>query len=85
MSTEHDYTPGSIQYKWLEFAFTTVDRSITPWLVFAGHRPMYVDSAFPGDQQVAQQLQGALEDMLLDNHVDVAIWDTSIPTNEHAA
>ena len=74
MSTEHDYTPGSIQYKWLEFAFSTVDRSVTPWLVFAGHRPMYVDSAFPGDQQVAQQLQGALEDMLLDNHVDVAIW-----------
>jgi acid phosphatase type 7 len=74
MSTEHDYTPGSVQYKWLSYAFTTVDRSVTPWLVFAGHRPMYVDSAFPGDQQVAKQLQGALEDMLIDNHVDVAIW-----------
>ena len=74
MSTEHDYTPGSTQYKWLEFAFTTVDRSVTPWLVFAGHRPMYVDSAFPGDQQVAKQLQGALEDMLIDNQVDVALW-----------
>jgi len=74
MSTEHDYTPGSVQYKWLSYAFTTVDRSVTPWLVFAGHRPMYVDSAFPGDQKVAKQLQGALEDMLIDNHVDVAIW-----------
>ena len=45
MSTEHNFEPGSRQYKWLENDLKNVDRKKTPWLVFGGHRPMY-DSQF---------------------------------------
>ncbi|KAL9256382.1 putative inactive purple acid phosphatase 27 [Drosera capensis] len=36
ISTEHDWTPNSEQYKWLKSDMASVDRSRTPWLVFAG-------------------------------------------------
>jgi hypothetical protein len=48
MSTEHDFTPGSPQYAWIEQALANVDRTVTPWLMVAGHRPMYVDSDYVG-------------------------------------
>ena len=41
ISTEHDLSPGSVQYLWLEKDLASVDRSRTPWLVVSGHRPMY--------------------------------------------
>ena len=41
MSTEHDYSPGSRQYNWLKKDLEDVDRRKTPWVIFAGHRPMY--------------------------------------------
>ncbi len=44
MSTEHNFTIGSPQYLFLHNDLYNVDRSVTPWIVFTGHRPMYVDS-----------------------------------------
>jgi hypothetical protein len=44
MSTEHNYTIGSPQYLWIENDLSSVNRTKTPWIVFSGHRPMYVDS-----------------------------------------
>lgn len=44
MSTEHNFSIGSPQYQFLESDLAAVDRSITPWIVFNGHRSMYVDS-----------------------------------------
>ena len=41
MSTEHDFTPGSRQYKWLENDLMKVDRKKTPWVMIGGHRAMY--------------------------------------------
>lgn len=41
MSTEHDYSPGSRQYKWLENDLRNVNRSLTPWVIIGGHRAMY--------------------------------------------
>ena len=38
MSTEHDFTPGSDQYDWIVSDLAAVDRAVTPWVVFAGHR-----------------------------------------------
>ena len=39
MSTEHVFWKGSRQYRWLKnYMETKVDRSLTPWLVFIGHR-----------------------------------------------
>ena len=42
LSTEHDFSPNSTQYQWLEADLKKVDRRITPWLVVSGHRPMYL-------------------------------------------
>lgn len=74
MSTEHDYTPGSPQYAWIEKTLSAVNRDDYPWLVFTGHRPMYVGSDYPGDQVVAEQLRGAVEPLLLKYKVDIALW-----------
>ncbi|KAF8716745.1 hypothetical protein HU200_025830 [Digitaria exilis] len=41
MSTEHDWSEKSEQYKWMNQDLSSVNRSRTPWVVFIGHRPMY--------------------------------------------
>ena len=41
MSTEHNFTKGSPQYEWMEKDLKNVNRSLTPWIVIAGHRAMY--------------------------------------------
>ncbi len=41
ISSEHDLTDGSIQKTWLETDLNNVDRTITPWVVLAIHKPMY--------------------------------------------
>ena len=38
MSTEHRFDSGSAQLQYLDDHLSTVDRSKTPWLIFAGHR-----------------------------------------------
>merc|ERR1712166_1508383 len=70
-STEHDFASGSSQHAWLEETLASVDRKLTPWLVIAGHRPMYVDTAWPGADG---PLRAALEAMFQKYKVDVAIW-----------
>lgn len=45
MSTEHDFSVGSEQYKWIETDLAHTNRTLTPWVVFSGHRSMYVDSS----------------------------------------
>eukprot|EP00611_Tribonema_gayanum_P015184 TRINITY_DN269_c0_g1_i1.p1 TRINITY_DN269_c0_g1~~TRINITY_DN269_c0_g1_i1.p1 ORF type:complete len:651 (+),score=172.68 TRINITY_DN269_c0_g1_i1:194-2146(+) len=88
MSTEHDFRPGSAQHAFLAADLATCDRGVTPWLVFAGHRPMYVDSVGPGadecgpddptpcpwDQPVSRELRRAVEPLLLKHKVDLALW-----------
>jgi hypothetical protein len=44
MSSEHNFTIGSKQYLFIENDLKNVNKSITPWILFSGHRPMYVDS-----------------------------------------
>lgn len=76
MSTEHHFVPGSPQWAWLEGDLAAVDRSITPWVVLVGHRPVYIDADEYGDQgkqTTAIQLQQALESLLDRYGVDVAI------------
>ncbi len=38
MSTEHDFRSSSKQYSDLANMLAGVNRSITPWLIFSGHR-----------------------------------------------
>jgi len=74
MSTEHDYTPGSRQYKWLESNLKSVDRKVTPFVIIAGHRAMYCSEMYIGDYIVAEQMQHYFEDLLYKYKVDMAFW-----------
>ncbi|KAM7265438.1 hypothetical protein ACFE04_003121 [Oxalis oulophora] len=72
ISTEHDWSPNSEQYAWMQKDMASVDRSKTPWLVFMGHRPMYsscsgVDPAFV--KAVEPLLPKYKVDMALFGHV----------------
>ena len=46
INTEADITPGSPQHEWLARDLASVNRSVTPWIVLGGHRPMYIDSTY---------------------------------------
>ncbi len=35
---EHDFLPGSVQYGFVSADLAAVDKSVTPWIVFMGHR-----------------------------------------------
>jgi hypothetical protein len=78
MSTEHDFTVGSEQYNYIMKDLAGVDKSVTPWVIFAGHRPMYISSTNrntpDGDQTVATLLRKHVEPLLLQYHVDMAWW-----------
>jgi len=52
MSTEHDYNPGSPQYKWLEQDLQNAynNRNEQPWIILLGHRPMYNTDVSEWDQ-----------------------------------
>ncbi|KAG2498630.1 hypothetical protein HYH03_003377 [Edaphochlamys debaryana] len=76
-STEHQFGPGTEQYKFIVQTLKSVDRRRTPWLVLGGHRPHYVASTntmWPdGDQPVAQQLRDTYEDLMLQYQVDLTL------------
>ena len=48
ISTEHNYTIGSDQWLWLEKDLKSVNREVTPWIIFGGHRAMYLNSNYGG-------------------------------------
>lgn len=90
MSTEQDFQVGTEQYHWLLSDLASVDRyynfdwltnqfrTKTPWLIFGGHRPMYVDSNSDigpdSDQGVARNLQENIEPLLLKYNVNLVLW-----------
>jgi len=77
MSTEHDFNQSSTQWNFLKADLASVNRQRTPWLIFAGHRPMYSNShfciKFPNQCQTLW-LQKELEEMLLEAKVDLVLW-----------
>ena len=71
LSTEHDLAPGSRQAAWLGAALAAVDRCVTPWLVLAGHRPLYVPFPHKSNREVGAHLRSFLEPLLEAHAVDV--------------
>jgi len=71
ISTEHAFAPGSPQHDFVLADLKTVDRSVTPFLVFAGHRPMYILGLTDG---VDAALRDAFEPLFVEYKVDVAFW-----------
>eukprot|EP00002_Diphylleia_rotans_P000513 TRINITY_DN1026_c0_g1_i1.p1 TRINITY_DN1026_c0_g1~~TRINITY_DN1026_c0_g1_i1.p1 ORF type:complete len:583 (-),score=112.84 TRINITY_DN1026_c0_g1_i1:288-2036(-) len=73
-STEHDFLPGSPMYQWLESDLLAVNRSITPWVIVTGHRPMYNSEKYLDDFRVAENMQIALEDLFVNHGVDLLLY-----------
>ncbi|KAI3450185.1 hypothetical protein Pfo_006850 [Paulownia fortunei] len=75
ISTEHNWSVNSEQYEWMNKDIAAVDRTRTPWLIFAGHRPMYTSS--PGNvilPSVDSGFVDAVEPLLLANKVDLVLF-----------
>jgi hypothetical protein len=73
ISTEHDLSPRSKQAAWIKAALAAVDRCVTPWLVVAGHRPLYVPFPHKSNREVGDHLRGFLEPLLEAAGVDVYV------------
>jgi len=78
LSTEEAFGHGSPQAEWLDADLGGVNRSVTPWVVVAGHRPMYVDSddvaGVHGDAAVSRELRAGIEPLLVKHRVPLALW-----------
>lgn len=78
ISTEHNYTIGSAQYLWLENDLGSVDRSVTPWIIFGGHRAMYINSDYGGavtsDIVVMETMIANLEPLLFKYRVNIGFY-----------
>lgn len=73
MSSEHEFSKGP-QYDFMIDALRNVDRSVTPWVVFTGHRPMYTSVQSTKFRIVADNFRKYLEPLFVKYKVDVALW-----------
>jgi len=67
INTELQTNTGSPQYLWIESDLKSVDRKVTPWVIFAGHRPMYTADGY--DTHFAE-----FEVLLYTYKVDLVMW-----------
>ena len=89
ISTEHDFRRGSPQYAWLVNDLQLINRTLSPWVVFSGHRPMYINSVynegFESDQVVAKLLREHLEELLFTYKVNLAVYGHDHVYQRHSA
>jgi hypothetical protein len=71
LSSEHDLSPTSKQHKWLENELSSVDRSITPWVIVEAHRPMYNNEDVPANTKVGIGMRKEFEFLLVQYNVDL--------------
>lgn len=82
LSGEHDFLPGSEQHSWLAATVKRHNRTATPFLVIAIHRPLYTrggGEADASDVAISLQLRNALEPLL------VGVADVLVAGHEHTA
>ena len=76
ISSEHDLSPTSPQYRFLEHDLANVDRSKTPWLVLESHRPLYEgegSGVWWRQHLVSQAMREEIEDLLYAYKVDLVL------------
>jgi len=62
---------SSVQYKWLEQDFASIDRTVTPWLIVVMHCPWYnSNNAHFGELQ-ATMMRDSMEELFYNNHVNI--------------
>jgi hypothetical protein len=66
-----DCTPGSIQHHWLVNTLSSIDRSITPWVMVVTHNPLY--DTFTGHQNERHRNTKALKNLFVEHHVDLVV------------
>ena len=69
ISTETNFTVGSKQWRWLDGDLSSVDRTKTPFVIVAGHRPMYTSSLH--ENKFGDGLIEHVQPLLLRHRVDV--------------
>uniref|UniRef100_A0A1D1YSF9 Purple acid phosphatase n=2 Tax=Anthurium amnicola TaxID=1678845 RepID=A0A1D1YSF9_9ARAE len=75
--TEHDWRPGSEQYKFIEHCLASVDRQKQPWLLFLAHRVLgYSSSAFYAEEGSFEEPMGreSLQELWQKYKVDLAFY-----------
>ena len=74
MSSEHDYTRGSVQRAWLEKDLSSIDRAATRWVLVNFHRQMYT-SQLPNSTEhvMAQHMRAELESLFLSAGVNLVL------------
>ena len=72
VSSEHDLSVGSEQYQWLSQDLAAVNRTATPWVVYAQHRPLYGNTVarFLPENAIMRK---ALEPLLVKHRVDLVL------------
>ena len=76
ISSEHDLSPTSPQYTFLESDLASVDRSKTPWLVLESHRPLYEgegSGVWWRQHLVSQAMREEIEELLFAYNVDLVL------------
>lgn len=74
MMTTHEQPclkDGTAQKEWLESDLSGVDRSVTPWVVVSFHQPYVNSNTAHSIQSEGVPMQGAIEDVLFQNQVDL--------------
>jgi len=67
MDTEMPCGRGSPQHTWIQNDLANVNRSLTPWIIFSGHRPMYTIDDYDGHF-------ADIEELLFNHKVDLVLW-----------
>jgi len=71
ISSEHDLSPKSLQYQWLERDLLAIDRTKTPWVIVESHRPMYMIEDVPSNTLVGIHMRKDFESLLYQHNVDL--------------
>lgn len=73
VSSEHDFSSNSRQYRWLEADLKSVNRDKTPWLVLELHRSMYESEVDPLNSLVGLQTRHRIQGLLKQYQVDLVL------------
>jgi hypothetical protein len=73
LSSEHNMTIGSAQYKFLEQDLSSINRTITPFVVVELHRPMYINKKYRTSDAIGVAMRDEIEDLLHLHQVDLVI------------
>ncbi len=74
MSSDHDWTAGSLQRRWLEGELAAADREKHTFVVVAVHRPLYTTQLCEDDEMiVAEHMRESLEPLIREYKVNLVL------------